>query len=331
MDFWYKAMKFLILTTTNPYYNLAVEEYLFRHEPGDILMLWQNEPTVVIGKNQNAYVEVDLALLRERGIHLARRITGGGAVYHDFGNVNYTFISDTREQGMDFAHFTAPILAALDSIGIHATLSGRNDLLVNGLKFSGNAQYSAGGRTLHHGTLLFDSDLGVLSSVLRPDEEKLRSKAIASVRSRVTNLAPFLPQGYTTDTFIRLLEAYIRQEYKPLALQAPSGEEIEALFERNASEAWLLPHSKMLSAYTRTYRARFACGSVCITLEMQQERIKSATVTGDFFGSAPIAELEARFVGLCPSELPAAFYAFDPSPYIHGLSAGELSALLAEK
>jgi lipoate-protein ligase A len=330
MDFWYKAMKFLILTTTDPHYNLAVEEYLFRNEPGDILMLWQNEPTVVIGKNQNAYVEVDLELLRARGIHLARRITGGGAVYHDLGNVNYTFISDAREQGMDFAHFTAPILSALSSLGINAALSGRNDLLVDGLKFSGNAQYSSNGRTLHHGTLLFDSDLAVLSSVLRPDEEKLRSKAIASVRSRVTNLAPLLPKRCQTGEFIALLADFIKREYAPELLAPPAGDEVDALYARNASEAWLLPHRAMLSTYTRTLRARFACGGVCITLEMEQERVRKATVTGDFFGTAPISELEQRFVGLAPSAFAEAFAAFDPELYIHGLSNQEFLSLLQQ-
>ena len=205
-------MKLIILSTHDPYYNLAVEEYLFQTAEDEVFMLWQNEPTVVIGKNQNAYAEVELDVLRERGIHLARRITGGGAVYHDLGNVNYTFIAKSGQQGIDFAHFTAPILRALAELGIRAELSGRNDLLVDGRKFSGNAQYSANGKTLHHGTLLFDSDLTVLSDVLRPDEEKIRSKAVRSVRSRVTNLAPLLQKECQTGEFIDLLADFICRE-----------------------------------------------------------------------------------------------------------------------
>ena len=209
-------MKLYVLTTTNPHYNLAVEEYLFRHETDDVCMLWQNAHTVVIGKNQNAFVEVDVDALQRDGVHLARRITGGGAVYHDLGNVNFSFISaNSAETGLDFARFTAPIIKALASLGVHAELSGRNDLLLDGQKFSGNAQYSANGRTLHHGTLLFDADLAVLARYLRPDEEKLKSKGIKSVRSRVTNLKPHLQISATTGEFISLLAQHLRVEYAP--------------------------------------------------------------------------------------------------------------------
>ena len=187
-------MKFLRLNTTDPYYNLAVEEYLFRHATEDVFMLWQNEPCVVIGKNQNAYAEINMDVARRDGIAVVRRITGGGAVYHDDGNVNYTFIAASGNASLDFSRFCAPIIDALCEVGVTAALSGRNDLTVDGKKISGNAQHSANGKTLHHGTLLFDSDLEKLSSVLHVDEEKLRAKSIRSVRSRVINLKTLLPQ-----------------------------------------------------------------------------------------------------------------------------------------
>ena len=182
-------MRFLILKGRDPYRNLAVEEYLFRHAKEDVFLLWQNDPTVVIGKNQNAYAELDLDYVRARGIRVARRITGGGAVYHDGGNINYSVIAvGAAEGGLDFAPYTAPILEALLHFGVRAELSGRNDLLVGDRKISGNAQFRADGRVLHHGTLLYDSDLEVLSSALRVDEEKLRAKSIRSHRSRVVNI-----------------------------------------------------------------------------------------------------------------------------------------------
>ncbi|MBO5754545.1 MAG: lipoate--protein ligase family protein, partial [Clostridia bacterium] len=139
-------MKYLRLYSTDPYYNLAVEEYLLRHTDDDIFMLWQNEKTVVIGKNQNAYAEVNLDYAEKNGIRVARRLSGGGAVYHDMGNVNYTFITSCeRATALDYAYFTRPILAALASLGVKGTLSGRNDLECEGKKFSGNAQYTADG------------------------------------------------------------------------------------------------------------------------------------------------------------------------------------------
>ena len=321
-------MKLIILSTHDPYYNLAVEEYLFQTAEDEVFMLWQNEPTVVIGKNQNAYAEVELDVLRERGIHLARRITGGGAVYHDLGNVNYTFIAKSGQQGIDFAHFTAPILRALAELGIRAELSGRNDLLVDGRKFSGNAQYSANGKTLHHGTLLFDSDLTVLSDVLRPDEEKIRSKAVRSVRSRVTNLAPLLQKKCQTGEFIDLLADFIDREYAPDRTEVPQSAQISALRARNASDAWLYPQRPLLSISTRECRCRYPFGGVCITLQMQHDTVISATVTGDFFGTAPIEQLEEKLCGKTLSSLTSALEGFDPSPYIHGMTTADLIALL---
>ena len=320
-------MKFLILTTTDPYYNLAVEEYLFRTEREDVFMLWQNEPTVVIGKNQNAFVEVDMDYLRQNGIHLARRITGGGAVYHDLGNVNYSFIRDSR-QGIDFVSFTAPIIEALATLGISAELSGRNDLLVEGRKISGNAQYSAGGRTLHHGTLLFDSDLSVLSAALRPDEEKLKSKAVKSARSRVTNLAPLLSKSVTTGEFIAMIAAFVRQKYAPLEVAPPTEEKIIHLRERNASTGWLLPERELLSGYTLTRKARYPFGTVEVMLCMHHDQITHLTVCGDFFGVSPVEELAAALIGARLAEVSERLVPLEVDRYIHGMTAKQLSALI---
>ena len=271
---------------------------MFRNERDDVCMLWQNEPTVVIGKNQNAFVEVDLDALRENGVHLARRITGGGAVYHDLGNVNFSFISsNSTETGLDFAKFTAPILKALASLGVHAELSGRNDLLLDGQKFSGNAQYSANGRTLHHGTLLFDADLSVLARYLRPDEEKLAGKGIKSVRSRVTNLAPHLQFSATTGEFIACLARFLREEYTPVEPTVPQNAEIDALFARNASREWLFPERELVAGYTLRQKKRFPFGSVEIALVMHNDIVCDAVIRGDFFGSAPLEELESALCG----------------------------------
>ena len=181
-------MRLYILNDHNPYRNLATEEYLFETSDDDVMILWQNDPTVVIGKNQNAFAEINTDFTEKKGILIARRISGGGAVYHDLGNVNYTFISTKSKNEIDFKTFTLPIIEALAHLGISAELTGRNDIEVCGKKISGNAQHVKENKVLHHGTLLFNSDLGVLSSALNVDEEKIKTKAIKSARSRVINI-----------------------------------------------------------------------------------------------------------------------------------------------
>ena len=321
-------MKLYVLTTTNPHYNLAVEEYLFRHEREDVCMLWQNEPTVVIGKNQNAFAEVDIDALHRDGVYLARRITGGGAVYHDLGNVNFSFISaNSAETGLDFARFTAPIVKALAALGLRVELSGRNDLLLDGQKFSGNAQYSAEGRTLHHGTLLFDADLTVLARYLRPDEEKLKSKGIKSVRSRVTNLKPHLQENVTTGEFITLLTRFLREEYLPVEPAVPQNAQIDALFARNASKEWLFPQRALVSGYTVQQKKRFPFGSIEITLSMHNDTVCDAKICGDFFGSAPIEELERALCQKSLVQIRENVADLAPEKYVFGMDHASFATL----
>ena len=320
-------MKYLRLTTTNPYYNLAVEEYLFRHSAEDVLILWQNEPTVVIGKNQNAYAEVDLVYAARKGIHVSRRITGGGAVYHDLGNVNYSLISsESSERILDYAYFTEPILAALRELGLHCELSGRNDLLAEGRKFSGNAQYASGGRILHHGTILFDTDVSVMSDVLKIDKEKLAYRAVKSCKSRVVNLATLLKEPMGVSDFMACLERYLCAHLDAEPMSAPDDPRLSALCERNASEEWILSDRRYLTSYTVTRKKKFPYGLVKVELSLLGDRIEGIRISGDFFGTAPIEELEARLTSQSLSSLPPT----DPSPYVSGMTYEELVGLLNE-
>ena len=196
-------MRYIKLCSNDPYYNLAVEEYLLNNSEEDIFMLWQNAPTVVIGKNQNAYAEVNLEYAREKEIKISRRITGGGAVYHDLGNINYTFItSEKKARALDYEYFTRPIIDALKFLGLDCKLSGRNDLECDGRKFSGNAQFCSNGRILHHGTLLFNTDVSEMSAVLKVDKEKLEYKAVKSHKGRVINLIDLLENKISAYEFI---------------------------------------------------------------------------------------------------------------------------------
>ncbi len=321
-------MKFLILDTTNPYYNLAVEQFMFEKTQEDVFILWQNEPTVVIGKNQNVNAELDFDYVREHGIHIARRITGGGAVYHDLGNLNYSFISSTEKEGIDFACFTKPIIDALTSLGVKAELTGRNDIEVEGKKISGNAQYTKSGRTLHHGTLLFDTDLTVLSNALHVDEEKIKSKAIRSTHARVTNLKSLIPIN-SMEEFIQAITASVILKYSPEIISAPSDPYIDELRARNSSDEWLFPKSAYLSEYTVKRKKKYDFGLVEAEILMSGDIISNIKIYGDFFGMAEISDLEEKIKGKSLAQISSASD-LDLSMYIAGMSDKEFFEFLQE-
>ena len=199
-------MRCLISTNSNPYFNLATEEYFLKSSREEIFMLYINEPCVVVGKHQNLLSEINLDYIRKNNIKLARRISGGGTVYQDFNNLNFSFIHncENRDQ-INFSKFTLPILEALNEMGIDAKLSGRNDLLINSEKISGNAMHIYKTRVLAHGTLLFDTDLIKLSSALKNNGDRYTDKSIKSVRSKVTNISDHLKNSITTDQFSKEL------------------------------------------------------------------------------------------------------------------------------
>ena len=183
---------------------MALEEYFLKIKDlkDDVLILWQNEPTIVVGKNQNTYEELNLEYVENNNIKVVRRLSGGGAVYHDLGNLNFTIIkNDGNLYKNDFGFFALPVVACLNKLGVEATINGRNDILIDGKKFSGNAQYFYHNKVLHHGTLLFSSDLSVLTHALKPKEGKLESKGIKSIKSRVTNICEYLSEDVSLNDF----------------------------------------------------------------------------------------------------------------------------------
>lgn len=205
-------------TETDPFFNLAAEEYLLREKDEDICMLWRNEPTIVLGKHQNALAEINVEFTKRAGIHVVRRLSGGGTVYHDEGNINFTFIRNAPQAdgiNIDFKVFTNPVVQALAGLGVEAVHSGRNDLLVNGMKISGNAEhvFQQKKRTLHHGTLLFSSRLGDLSEALKVNPLKFEDKAVRSVRSKVTNIRDHLKQDMDADAFYHYLVSFMSDHF----------------------------------------------------------------------------------------------------------------------
>ena len=318
--------------TTDPYFNLAIEDYLTATFDGtDIFMLWQNDKSVIIGKNQNAYAEVNKAFAEENGIKVVRRLTGGGAVFHDLGNVNFSFLTAAKEgTQLNYAAFCDPIIRALRKLGIDACLSGRNDILANGLKVSGNAQCVRGGCVLHHGTLLWSADFSDMQGVLNPDPEKLQSKGIRSVSSRVGNLRDIVPEGQVLgkNSTAKDLIAYLESNF--------DGDIREFSDEQNAAIAhlrdvqygtWEWNWGKS-PAYTVSHKKRFPYGSVCVSLNVAHGVIETAKFSGDFFGAQPVAAAEEALVG-CRCEYADVFAKLsDIGACISGASPEEIAALI---
>ncbi|HHY09186.1 MAG TPA: lipoate--protein ligase, partial [Firmicutes bacterium] len=258
----------------------------------------QNEPTVVIGRNQNTIEEINEPYIKEKGIHVVRRLSGGGAVYHDLGNLNFTFIVDSRKDLItNFEKFTEPVLAALKSLGVPAEFSGRNDLTIEGKKFSGNAQYWSKDRLLHHGTILFNSDLSVVQEALNVKPMKLESKGIKSVRSRVTNIYPYLSRPMTTREFKDVLLEHMLagdeyENYKLTEAELAAVKRIKE--ERYARWDWNYGRSP---AFAIEKSARFPGGYLNLKFNVKNGLIKEIKIFGDFFGKRDIDSLAKRLQG----------------------------------
>jgi len=296
-------MEYIINASTDPYFNLALEEYLFKAEDHlKYFWLWRNDNTIVIGKNQNAFREIKADFVRENGIKVARRITGGGAVYHDLGNINFTFIVPTTDaRNYDFPRFTGQIGKALQTFGLKAQHSGRNDLLLEGKKFSGNAQFVGKSKTLHHGTLLFSSDASVIEKCLNPAPEKLQAHGVGSVKSRVTTIAEHLPQKISLADFMDELAKRVCEEYDQVNIRPLSKKESAAVTElrdkKFAAYEWIYGASPEFN-YSQTRRFD-GCGSINLSMSLSKANvIENCKISGDFFGSGDVGELEQLLQGI---------------------------------
>lgn len=207
-------MRCILRPETNPYFNLSAEEYIFNTCTEDTFMLWRNEPAVIIGKHQNAFAEINSPYIKEKQIKVVRRISGGGAVYHDLGNLNFTFISNAEpEHLVDFNRFTTPITNALRKLELDVTTGMRNSLYLNGSKISGNAEHVYKNRVIHHGTLLFNSDLEALEESIKPPLILYNDKAVKSVRSRVTNISEHLKNELSFNEFAYFIHEQILRTF----------------------------------------------------------------------------------------------------------------------
>lgn len=282
---------------TNPYKNLGLEEYLLTHvKPGEcMLYLWQNRHTVVIGRNQNSFKECRIEELERDGGFLARRLSGGGAVFHDLGNLNFTFL--VRKPDYDVDRQTEVILKAVRAFGIAASRTGRNDIVIDGKKFSGNAYYETGEFCYHHGTILVDVNKSDMSAYLNVSKEKLQSKSVGSVRSRVTNLSEYIP-SITVGAVRETLEAAFSAVYDLPVRHVEAGEidwaQVEEKEKKYASWEWKYGR-KIL--FTNRLVRRFSWGEAEVILEVSEGRIRQAEVCSDALDTGFFGELEAALPG----------------------------------
>ena len=311
-------------------YNLALEELMTRNYEKNFIMLWRNANAVIVGRNQNTAAEIDSEKIKLYQTGVIRRSTGGGAVYHDTGNLNYSIGIQGRHAAHEsFAEHAAPVLAALRAMNIDAVFSGRNDIEVRNCKISGSARAVLGDRTLFHGTLLFDCNMQILQDVLIPDPEKIRSKGIKSVRARVMNLKELFP-GMSMDEFMENFSLSLQKQLPGCRIRTIP-EDFIADAEKLADQkyrTWEWNYGTVIP-YSFRKSKRFPAGRIEVQFNIRNNQIHDLHFSGDFFGLHPVEELAALLNGcsLEPAVLLEKLRTCSFEKWISGVSAAELLEL----
>jgi lipoate-protein ligase A len=319
---------------TDPRINLAIEEYALKNL--DInetyLLFYINEPSIIIGRNQNTIEEINTEYVEKNGIHVVRRLSGGGAVYHDLGNLNFSFITkDDGESFHNFRKFTEPVTAALKKLGVNAELSGRNDIEVEGRKISGNAQFSTGGRMFSHGTLLLNSEMENVASALKVKKDKIESKGIKSVRSRVANISEFLSKPITIEEFRSLLLKSIFEGHEDIPEYLLTDDDWEKInkLSKERYQNWEWNYGKS-PKFNLQHSHRFPIGQIDVRLEVNKGVIENCKIYGDFFGVGDVSDIENKLksVRYEKSELESALADVDITHYFGKVSKEEFLHLI---
>lgn len=293
-------MIFIKNDNTNPYINHAIEEYMLKNFEEDCFMLWRNERCILIGKNQNTLSEINMNYVKKHNLPVVRRMSGGGAIFNDLGNLHFTFIANNSENRFaDFSKFTYPIINALKKIGINADLSGRNDLTIDGKKFSGNAQYNYKNKILHHGSILFSSNMSDLTSALKVKDIKFQDKSVKSVGSRVTNISEHLKTPMSLDEFKEFLANSIISEQKKAKIYELIEEDwihVKKISdEKYSTWEWNYGKSPKFNYFNEK---KFLGGIVQANINVEKGLISSIKLYGDFFSESDVIELENVLTGI---------------------------------
>jgi len=280
--------------STDPYFNIATDEYIFRNIKEDCFMLWQNDNAIIVGKHQNTLAEINIDYVRDHDIKVVRRLSGGGAVYHDMGNLNYSFTkSGENTEMVDFKKYTLPILEVLQVLGVDARFEGRNDLTIEGKKFSGNAEHVFKNKVLHHGTLLFTSEMKNVSGALKINPLKYSDKAVKSVPKRVTNISDHLKVPITLEEFTQKIMDHIISTHDDCVLYEFTEKDLAAIKkirdEKYAMWEWNYGKSP---DYNFRKSIRTGGGTLEMNLDVQQGIIKKVKIYGDFFNEKDISDIE---------------------------------------
>ncbi|MDR1516941.1 MAG: lipoate--protein ligase [Dysgonamonadaceae bacterium] len=282
-------MIYIVSQSTKPQYNIAMEEYCFKKllKHNKVFMLWINEPSIIVGRHQNTIEEVNSQYVSENAIHVVRRISGGGAVYHDLNNLNYTIISN-EEKGseFDFKTFSEPVIETLKELGVEARFTGRNDLVIGEKKICGNAQAHIKGRVMHHGCILFDTDLSVLSKALEIPKNFIESKSVKSVRSEVTNILPYLPEKIGVKEFSAAILRHVKRKF-PEMTEYVFGEAELTEIEKNSHEkfsSWEWNYGRS-PQFNITRKTRFNAGKVQVLASVKNSVVEDIKFYGTFFGN----------------------------------------------
>jgi lipoate-protein ligase A len=319
---------------TDPHINLALEEYILRNITSDetFLLFYVNEPSIIIGKNQNTIEEINQEYVTKNNIHVVRRISGGGAVYHDLGNLNFSFITNfEKTKFSNYKEFTGPVIKALGKMGANAEQSGRNDIIIEGKKVSGNAQFTSRNRMFSHGTLLLDSHIGNVVSALKVKAGKIESKGIKSIRSRVANICEFLPSKITMESFKQIiLESIFNTSswFPQLELTTDDWNKVYQIADTKY-RTWQWNYG-ISPKFNLRRTARFPIGEIDIMMNIDKGYINSIKVYGDFFGQSDICNFENLLTNVRyeKSDIQSALAGIDLNDYFGSVQSDEIISLI---
>lgn len=318
--------------STDPYFNIATDEYIFKHIKEDCFMLWRNDNAIIVGKHQNTMAEVNLDYVKEKDIKVVRRLSGGGAVYHDLGNLNFSFTrTGETEEMVDFERYTKPIIEVLKTLGVNAKFEGRNDLTIEGKKFSGNAEHVVKNKILHHGTLLFSSEVADISGALKINPLKYKGRGIKSVPNRVTNISQHLEDKISLDEFTDKVMDYITSSFPEARMYEFTQEDLNIIQklrdEKYSTWDWNFGYSP---DYDFKQGARTPGGTIEMNMNVSKGIIQDVKITGDFFHVKDIEVIERALEQTRHEEnaIRAVLSQFDLREYFNKVSEDDLVAIM---